>query len=110
MCGLATTIDHIWNRPLWGFSWFFVVPVVVCGLELMVAVLCSQGSVRSLLTGTRSLKKILEEAGSLLRGFWKETLPNETFSQQSTKVRIHARQHTNTHKHTHLHTFVAYVA
>ncbi|XP_031431218.1 myomegalin isoform X3 [Clupea harengus] len=44
-----------------------------------------QGSVRSLLTGTRSLKKILEEAGSLLRGFWKETLPNETFSQQSTK-------------------------
>ncbi|XP_062411641.1 myomegalin [Sardina pilchardus] len=44
-----------------------------------------QGSVRSLLTGTRTLKRILEEAGSLLKGFWKATLPSEMSSQQSTK-------------------------
>ncbi|XP_048107773.1 myomegalin isoform X2 [Alosa alosa] len=44
-----------------------------------------QGSVRSLLTGTRTLKRILEEAGSLLKGFWKATLPSEMSGQQNTK-------------------------
>ncbi|KAL2089476.1 hypothetical protein ACEWY4_014164 [Coilia grayii] len=44
-----------------------------------------QGSVKSLLSSTRTLRRILEEAGSLLRGFWKAVLPNETSCQKSTK-------------------------
>ncbi|XP_063057349.1 myomegalin isoform X3 [Engraulis encrasicolus] len=44
-----------------------------------------QGSMKSLLSSTRTLKRILEEAGSLLRGFWKATLPSEFSCQQSTK-------------------------
>ncbi|XP_031641438.1 myomegalin isoform X1 [Oncorhynchus kisutch] len=50
------------------------------------------GCVRSLLTCSTTLRKILEDASSLLRMFWREALPNSEGSTQSTKTELSLKQ------------------
>ncbi|XP_063747447.1 myomegalin isoform X2 [Eleginops maclovinus] len=45
------------------------------------------GSVRKMLSDTKTLRQILEEADSLLRMFWKAALPNQQESKQDQSVR-----------------------
>lgn len=40
------------------------------------------GSVRKLLSDTKTLRQILEEAGSLLQMFWRAALPNHEETRQ----------------------------
>ncbi|XP_036834608.1 myomegalin isoform X4 [Oncorhynchus mykiss] len=50
------------------------------------------GCVRSLLTCSTTLRKILEDASSLLRMFWRAALPNSEGSTQSTKTELSLKE------------------
>ncbi|GAA6105094.1 myomegalin isoform X2 [Tachysurus ichikawai] len=64
--------------------------VLICKMEAAlqssVEINLHEGHVNNMLTSTKTLKQILEEMCSLLRMFWRDTLPNaETTSSQPQK-------------------------
>uniref|UniRef100_A0AAY5KHB9 Phosphodiesterase 4D interacting protein n=1 Tax=Esox lucius TaxID=8010 RepID=A0AAY5KHB9_ESOLU len=66
-------------------------------LELSQDKAGNPGSVRSLLTSTKTLWQILEEASSLLRMFWRAALPiNEGGSPRSTKKELSLKEEVHT--------------
>nr|XP_046156108.1 myomegalin isoform X5 [Oncorhynchus gorbuscha] len=61
-------------------------------LELSLDKPVDPGCVRSLLTCSTTLRKILEDASSLLRMFWRAALPNSEGSTQSTKTELSLKE------------------
>ncbi|XP_055799834.1 myomegalin-like isoform X2 [Salvelinus fontinalis] len=61
-------------------------------LELSLDKPVDPGCVRSMLTCSTTLRKILEDASSLLRMFWRAALPNSEGSTQSTKTELSLKE------------------
>ncbi|XP_071202429.1 myomegalin isoform X5 [Salvelinus alpinus] len=61
-------------------------------LELSLDKPVDPGCVRSLLTCSTTLRKILEDASSQLRMFWRAALPNSEGSTQSTKTELSLKE------------------
>nr|XP_029501559.1 myomegalin-like isoform X2 [Oncorhynchus nerka] len=61
-------------------------------LELSLDKPVDPGCVRSLLTCSTTLRKILQDASSLLRMFWRAALPNSEGSTQSTKTELSLKE------------------
>ncbi|CAB1323888.1 unnamed protein product, partial [Coregonus sp. 'balchen'] len=56
------------------------------------------GCVRRLLTSTKTLRQILEDASSLLRMFWRAALPSSEGSTQSTKKELSLKEVHSMHQ------------
>ncbi|XP_045061369.1 myomegalin isoform X2 [Coregonus clupeaformis] len=67
-------------------------------LELSLDKPVDPGCVRRLLTSTKTLRQILEDASSLLRMFWRAALPSSEGSTQSTKKELSLKEVHSMHQ------------